>query len=145
MRADMIHYPTKLKPGISIAIRNAIRDAEERIRIYGNGEREQETEFVNELGPVGEAIILGGKVLPKRYYYAYIRSEFWKIKASAAKLYAGGRCQVCNSKEDLNAHHRTYERLGREEYIDITVLCRSCHSLFHEHRNLMIPDIKNET
>jgi hypothetical protein len=28
-------------------------------------------------------------------------------------------------------HHRTYERFGREDTGDLTVLCRRCHTLFH--------------
>jgi len=72
-------------------------------------------------------------------YYEYIRSEAWRTKANAAKKRAGYRCQVCNkhSKEvQLDAHHRTYERLGQEIPDDITVLCRDCHSLYENNRKL---------
>lgn len=41
---------------------------------------------------------------------------------------AGGRCQICNSKNRLEVHHRVYpEVLGTENVIDLTVLCYSCH------------------
>jgi hypothetical protein len=68
-------------------------------------------------------------------YNQYINSDEWRAKATAAKERASWRCQVCNrSKEEvtLDAHHRTYERLGFEYEADITVLCRGCHGLFHE-------------
>ena len=73
-------------------------------------------------------------------YYAYIRSLEWRAKADAAKRRAGYRCLVCNrpsSQVVLNAHHRTYERLGNEIPEDITVLCEDCHKLYE--RNKRIP------
>ena len=60
-------------------------------------------------------------------YHEYIQSEAWKERARAAKRRAKGRCQLCNSDQHLNAHHRTYERLGAELPEDITVLCDECH------------------
>jgi hypothetical protein len=63
-------------------------------------------------------------------YYAYIKSDAWKRRADAAKDRAGWRCQVCYSDGLLDAHHRTYDRLGNEMDSDITVLCRECHKLY---------------
>lgn len=70
-------------------------------------------------------------------YYQYINSAEWREKANAAKKAAGYRCRVCNkhSREvTLDAHHRTYERLGHELPQDITVLCRDCHELYEVRR-----------
>jgi hypothetical protein len=71
-------------------------------------------------------------------YRSYIRSEAWKKKASAAKKRAGYRCQICNrGKRDgvqLDAHHRTYERLGHERPEDITVLCHRCHEIYEANK-----------
>jgi 5-methylcytosine-specific restriction endonuclease McrA len=67
-------------------------------------------------------------------YREYLNSAEWKAKATAAKIRAGWRCQICNRKgneKTLHAHHRTYERLGKELNSDITVLCNRCHCLFH--------------
>jgi hypothetical protein len=72
-------------------------------------------------------------------YYAYIHSPAWRARADAAKRRAGYRCQVCNrpsSQVQLDAHHRTYERLGRELDSDITVLCRDCHELYESAKRL---------
>jgi hypothetical protein len=70
-------------------------------------------------------------------YHQYIQSAEWRAKADAAKERAGSRCQVCNSpKRPLDAHHRTYERLGEELPEDIIVLCRKCRGLFHENGKL---------
>ena len=69
-------------------------------------------------------------------YHEYIASSAWKAKADAAKARAGNKCQVCNRGKDtgavLDAHHRTYQRLGYERPEDITVLCRECHGLYEQ-------------
>lgn len=69
-------------------------------------------------------------------YREYIKSPAWRQKAEAAKKRAGYRCEVCNSPENLNAHHRCYDRLFIEEPGDITVLCRECHRLFSSNGRL---------
>lgn len=63
-------------------------------------------------------------------YQLYLQTYDWHIKRSAALKRAGYRCQVCNSPDNLNAHHRTYERLGNEQEGDITILCTDCHALY---------------
>lgn len=70
-------------------------------------------------------------------YREYILSAAWREKAEAAKERAGQRCQVCNRPRGevmLDAHHRTYDRLGNEAPEDITVLCRDCHSLYEANK-----------
>jgi hypothetical protein len=42
-------------------------------------------------------------------------------------MLAGYRCERCEGKRDLEVHHRTYERLGREWDQDLEVLCCRCH------------------
>jgi len=69
-------------------------------------------------------------------YYEYIQSPEWKAKADAAKERAENRCQLCNVSgfvKRLDAHHNTYERLGKELSRDIIVLCEDCHKRFHEN------------
>jgi uncharacterized protein YlaI len=62
---------------------------------------------------------------------AYLQTSAWKIRRDAAVLRDGGRCVICNSKDDLQVHHRTYERLGNELPQDLTTLCGECHAHFH--------------
>lgn len=64
-------------------------------------------------------------------YADYLQTPEWKARSAAAKQRAGHRCQVCNSPSRLQAHHRTYERRGREEDGDLTVLCDGCHERHH--------------
>jgi len=70
-------------------------------------------------------------------YKEYLHTPYWKHRREARLRAAGHRCQLCNSGSvSLNVHHRTYERLGEELDGDLIVLCRTCHSTFHEHRRL---------
>ena len=63
-------------------------------------------------------------------YYQYLQSDAWQEKRRRALEIADHACQVCESTERLEVHHRTYERLGHERMSDLTVLCHVCHSLF---------------
>lgn len=86
-----------------------------------------------------EAMLIG-IFAPRRLIYSeYIVSPAWKNKADAAKQRAGYRCQVCNRHKNeviLDAHHRTYERLGHERDEDITVLCRECHEMYETDKRM---------
>jgi hypothetical protein len=64
-------------------------------------------------------------------YAKYLRSPEWARKRKGALERADHRCQVCNSPHELQAHHRTYERICKEDHGDLTVLCATCHTLFH--------------
>jgi len=75
----------------------------------------------------------------REFYAVYLQSEEWKAKVHDAKRRAAYRCQICNRHEDdviLDGHHRTYERFGREFPEDITILCRDCHELYSNHKQL---------
>jgi hypothetical protein len=69
------------------------------------------------------------------YRKQYLRSPHWRETRERALERAGHRCQVCNSEQRLDVHHRTYERIGAEEPGDLTVLCRRCHDLFHGRKS----------
>lgn len=88
-----------------------------------------------------EALLIGlfYRKPEKLEYDEYIQSPAWKRRADAAKERAGYRCQVCNRHKStviLDAHHRTYERLGRERDEDITVLCRECHEMYETDKRM---------
>jgi len=68
--------------------------------------------------------------LHKPYYYTYLKSERWQeIKRAAREYYSV--CQECGSSENLQVHHLSYEKLGREEFEDLTLLCEKCHKARH--------------
>jgi hypothetical protein len=66
-------------------------------------------------------------------YREYLQTPEWKERRLKHLKSVGHRCQVCNSPiQPLDVHHRTYERRGLEYYKDLIVLCRDCHSTFHD-------------
>ena len=64
-------------------------------------------------------------------YSEYLKSEHWQSLRKARLKWAKHKCQLCNKGGVLDLHHRTYENLGNEEWKDIIVLCRPCHSKHH--------------
>jgi hypothetical protein len=69
-------------------------------------------------------------------YKDYLRTDHWQEVRHTALERAEGRCQVCNSKERLHTHHRTYKRRGEEWPTDVIVLCADCHRMFHDNGKL---------
>jgi len=49
------------------------------------------------------------------------------------------RCQCCNGKKDIQAHHKDYSRP-----LDVQWLCRSCHKKNHRKFNALTPNNKFE-
>jgi 5-methylcytosine-specific restriction endonuclease McrA len=71
-------------------------------------------------------------------YREYLKTEEWAARRRIVLKRGEWRCQLCNSSRELHIHHRTYERRGNERLADLIVLCRVCHTLFHEHRKLVV-------
>jgi 5-methylcytosine-specific restriction endonuclease McrA len=65
----------------------------------------------------------------KKEYAAYLKTELWQARRKYFLDFWDGRCALCNSAEDVQVHHRTYERLGTEALTDCLVLCDRCHTL----------------
>lgn len=81
---------------------------------------------------VFEMIDKGWKFAGYDSYGEYLRSPHWKWVRKDAIDRAGGLCMLCNTADGgLHVHHRTYERLGNENAMDIIVLCAKHHAQFH--------------
>lgn len=64
-------------------------------------------------------------------YEEYLQTDDWKVKAARAKEKFGLRCALDANHPAEQAHHRTYERRGREHEDDLIPLCADCHRKFH--------------
>lgn len=64
-------------------------------------------------------------------YRAYIQTSEWRNRRNRVLKLAGFRCEQCGAKRDVQVHHKTYERLGREFDVDLEVLCPDCHLEYH--------------
>ena len=70
----------------------------------------------------------------REFYQAYLNSADWRSRRNRALKLADWCCQRCASRRELEVHHNTYERLGREWDSDLDVLCFNCHRGEHLDR-----------
>lgn len=70
-------------------------------------------------------------VLRSLEYAEYLTTPEWQETRGVALREAGYRCDDCRSRQHLDVHHLTYERLGCERLEDLQVLCRDCHEDRH--------------
>jgi len=87
-----------------------------------------DTEVV-ELDDIEQSLIHKYNCIP---YKKYLATSHWIRFKQATLLNANYSCKLCNSKDDLNVHHNNYDNRGCETFNDVIVLCRSCHSKFHD-------------
>jgi hypothetical protein len=70
---------------------------------------------------------------PKINYRKYLSSSAWRSSSVRLREFeaSGFQCRLCPNSvaqgHALEAHHRTYERVGCEADGDLTALCRDCH------------------
>lgn len=63
-------------------------------------------------------------------YQLVTRSECWNLRRDE---YMRGKtyCECCGAPGSLQAHHLTYERIGRELDEDLVAVCDQCHRTLH--------------
>lgn len=70
-------------------------------------------------------------------YETYIKSPAWRLTAKKVKEHFGYVCKRCgHPRWDVEVHHLNYDRLGRELFSDLEVLCKSCHATADKERAL---------
>ena len=72
-------------------------------------------------------------------YCEYLKTEHWKDVRERCIRAFDGKCGICNSRESIEVHHRTYSNVGNEKPGDTIPLCGSCHDLFHKNKKLAPP------
>jgi hypothetical protein len=64
-------------------------------------------------------------------YRQYLQSDHWKAFRKKYYQKYGYKCRICGSTENVNLHHKTYNRLGKEWLMDVISLCETHHHEFH--------------
>lgn len=64
-------------------------------------------------------------------YTKHMASKAWAEKRAHIFHLRGRACERCGSTDDLEVHHKTYDRLGNEADDDLCVLCEECHEKEH--------------
>jgi 5-methylcytosine-specific restriction endonuclease McrA len=71
--------------------------------------------------------------MPRKVRYnEYLKSPYWRAIRRRVLYRAGNQCEHCGSSQNLQIHHKTYERLGCEQMDDLEALCDSCHAHHHQ-------------
>ncbi len=71
--------------------------------------------------------------IKKTPYSDFLKTPYWKTLSYKAKKKAGFKCVVCDSTENLQAHHKRYDNHGDiiKEVDDLVCLCAECHAKIH--------------
>ena len=66
-------------------------------------------------------------------YYDFLETPYWKAVSEKVKSRANYKCQICNSSNNLCAHHRSYANHGDEVHNlnDLICICKDCHTKHH--------------
>ena len=82
-------------------------------------------------GEVGREYSRG---LVRMSYKSFLQTDYWQIVRGKVLHDRGSACELCNSRDALNVHHRTYEHHGEEHnhLESLVLLCHSCHAKFHD-------------
>lgn len=75
----------------------------------------------------------------------YIDSPEWARKKEEYYSKHPRKCQICNTEKRIHLHHKTYERLGKEEDNDLVPLCAAHHERLHEEHNAYGGYLENYT
>lgn len=63
-------------------------------------------------------------------YNEYLKSDHWLVFSKGVRRRI---CYCCGKRNlDLQVHHTTYERLGKEMPFDVETVCGGCHVAIHE-------------
>jgi len=80
--------------------------------------------------------------LDKLSYRDYLDSPEWE-RIRQAKLEVQPWCELCGATTALQVHHSVYpERRGGESLPMLTVLCDSCHAVFHHRLTVSDPRLR---
>lgn len=71
------------------------------------------------------------KLTHKEKYDKYITSKKWENRRKKYYKTHERKCSACGSTSNLNLHHHTYERMGKERDSDLVPLCSACHEMVH--------------
>jgi hypothetical protein len=73
----------------------------------------------------------------KRDYYRniYLQTDHWK-ELRQRKITHQPNCENCKSPANLDVHHLRYKNLYDVEPDDLKVLCRKCHTMEHDPKQM---------
>lgn len=65
-------------------------------------------------------------------YNKYLKSAYWNEIKEQVLERDKHRCRLCDSSDNLQVHHRTYDNLHNEDLEELITLCKKCHYIVHK-------------
>lgn len=65
------------------------------------------------------------------YWQVYLKSDHWHNTRELKLDFSGRFCANCQSREQLDVHHKNYKNIFDVTVFDLEVLCRRCHNAEH--------------
>ena len=95
--------------------------------------RYKKRKHIGKSNPKSQVIMLKTRLNILNYsnLWDYIKSDTWKQFKLSYYTRHVRECSKCKSTTNLNLHHLTYIRLGKELDRDVTCLCERCHKKKH--------------
>ncbi len=75
------------------------------------------------------------------WYDQYLQSPEWQARRRLVLRRAGGKCEGCRIRRAVQAHHLTYDRVGREMLFDLVAVCAECHNQIHAKERAGTPTV----
>ena len=85
---------------------------------------------------VARQLIKAGDGVPTPYrvvYQVYMASPEWRRRRDAFLDKFRRKCRACGGTDEIQVHHRSYERFTREADEDLAPLCTTCHQWVHHY------------
>lgn len=104
-------------------------DSEFNYEGFENWKQERE----NEKNKIYNLIIINSNYLNsnKYKYYKYLESIEWKIIRNDRMKIDNYLCHECLERSAEEVHHKTYDRLFKENLEDLISVCKPCHKKLH--------------
>lgn len=80
---------------------------------------------------------------------AFFKNYYWFAAREHAIERDGGKCTLCGSEENLEAHHILYREFGGSDHPDnLITLCEACHDFAHSEdpqvNKMYTPPVKDK-
>ena len=73
-------------------------------------------------------------LVPYRVLYeVYMASQMWRERRQSFLTVVGRKCVGCGSTDEIEVHHRSYERFTHELDEDLRSVCSTCHLWIHHY------------
>ena len=120
----------KVKKRYKVGISERIK-LKEAYKTFGKSSRRRKARKSRRPGIANKSRQQQFEIKKWKSYKEYLFSKEWQTIRKQKLEQVGNRCQSCDSKNNLQIHHKTYKRIYCEKSKDLIVFCSGCHKKSH--------------